>query len=273
MEHTDTPPPYPEPPSSTGPTRKTVYLQLGHNARLSSPERLRETYCHKHVLLATAAPGLPTTIHHWKWAEGDELLLSSTPTRCLADSLNLVEGVQELGFCALPPKTADGEDKEDADRVADLVKTLVTEATNQCYERTQRSNLTTASPESDDVITWIQKHRLSPQPRPCPSTTADTSMATTAPVRVFALPVFGRSPSVLVAGQGPHLVWGMLKLTSPQLEGGGWQLELNEYLWHWELGPGWDYYRKYPIRLLVAGATDEMYEGMIKGESRPTGIL
>lgn len=264
MENTDPPPPY------TGPARRTVYL--GHNIRLGSPEELKELYCHKHILLATAAPGLPTTIYHWKSAEGDDLLLSSVPTRCVAGSLGLVEGVQELGFCTLPTETAASRDKEDADLVADLVKTLVTEAIEQCCKRTQRSNLTTASPESDGVVAWIQKHLSSHHHSSLPTTASDTSTATT-PVQVFALPVFSRSPTVLIAGQGPHLVWGMLKPTSPKFEGGGWQLELNEYLWHWELGPGWDCYRKYPIRLLVSGATDEMYEGMVKGESRPFGIL
>src|SRR5690606_14029863 len=92
------------------------------------PKELEALYCHKHILLAIAAPELPTTVHYWKWTEDGELLLSSIPTQCVADSLNLVEGVQELGFCALPPK-APSKDKEDADQVAYLVKTLVTKAT------------------------------------------------------------------------------------------------------------------------------------------------
>lgn len=270
MENTDSPPPYPEPPLGTGLARGTIHL--GRVTGPSLPEQLEALYCHKHVLLATAAPGVPTTIHHWKWAEGGELLLSSIPTRCVADSLSLVEGVQELGFCELPSETAASGDKEDA--VASLVKTLVTEAIEQCGERTQRTNLTTASPDSGDLIAWIQKYHLSchPQPHPSTTTTADTSIIT-APVRLFALPVFSRSPSVLIAGQGPHMVWGMLKPTSPHREGCGWHLELNEYLWHWELGPEWGEYRKHPIRLLISGATDEMYEGMVRGESRPAGIL
>lgn len=41
-------------------------------------------------------------------------------------------------------------------------------------------------------------------------------------------------------------------------------MELNECLWHGELGPESDCYRKHQIWLLVASATDAIYEGMMK---------
>lgn len=260
-EYSEPPPPYPARTLTLTSPRQSL-----HDTRFSMGRVFERRYCHKHTLLATAVPGGLTTVHHWKWEDG-KLRLSSVPTKCMHESLGIVEGLKDLGPCALPGGDGDANDT----RVARLVETLVTELA-EGHGRGQRANLTTASLEPDEVISYIQKRHLSPHPQSSASeTTADTP---TTHAQLFALPVFSKSPAAVAAGEGPHMVWGMLEPTRPGPSGGGWRAELNEYLWHWELGPGWaDVYRRYPMRLLAAGVTDETYGMMVRGEGRPAGPI
>lgn len=91
-------------------------------------------------------------------------------------------------------------------------------------------------------------------------------------VKVYALPVFSPSPSVLVAGRGSHMLWGFLKPMSRHREGPGWCLTLDELLSRAERHAEWEG-TEYAMRLLVGGATDETYEGMVRREAWPVGIL
>ena len=79
----------------------------------------------------------------------------------------------------------------------------------------------------------------------------------------------GRDPHLVGL---PHLVWGAVRPSCPEPTGGGWHLELEEYLREPEPG-GEDVYREYPIRLLVAGVSDEVYERMVEGGSHLCGIV
>ena len=269
MENTEPPPPYPGPPL-------TKIVHLGPETRLSLVEQVEATYCNRHLLLVTEAAGLPTTIYHWKRAEGEgggKLLLLSVPTQCSTSSLRLVEGLREVGCCTLPPKTAASVNREDQDRVTDLIETFVIEAVKQGCGGIRPTDITTASPESDNIIAWIQKYHLSPSTQPSsPTATNCASTTETTLVQLYALPVFSRSPSVLVAGRGPHMLWGFLKPMNRYHEGPGWCLTLDELLSRGEKHAEWEG-TKYAMRLLVGGVIDETYEGMVKRESWPVGIL